>query len=304
MSVTVRPYKRGGWEVDIQWRAPNGRRQRERKRVTVMSKAVAKRWGEARERDVLIKGEKRARKEVPRLEVFATRFVDGHVRANRHKPSGVNHKQVIFRNHLVPQLGAKRLDAITNEDVQRLKHRLHDKAVRTVNNVLSVLSMTLKKAVEWQVIEHMPCTVRLLKVPQGALGFYDFEEYESLVKAAGTLDAQALVVVLLGGDAGLRGGEMRALEWTDVNFNKRQLCVARSDWHGHVTATKGGRVRYVPLTDRLTAAFQAHRHLKGPRVLYHPDGRTMAEYLATHVLLASRDARSANESDSGARGAS
>jgi integrase len=83
----------------------------------------------------------------------------------------------------------------------------------------------------------------------------DFEEYESLVRAAGT-DSQALVVVLLGGDAGLRAGEMRALEWTDVNFNKRQLCVAKSNWHGHVTATKGGRVRYVPLTDRLAVALQ------------------------------------------------
>ena len=108
----------------------------------------------------------------------------------------MNHKQIIFRNHLVPQLGIKRLDTITNEDVQRLKHRLQNKAIRTVNNVLSVLSMTLKKAVEWQVIDHMPCTVRLLKVPQGALGFYDFEEYESLVRAAAA-DPQALVVVLL-----------------------------------------------------------------------------------------------------------
>jgi integrase len=284
MSVTVRPYRRGGWEVDIQWRAPNGRRQRERKRVAVMSKAIARRWGENRERELLINGSKRARKEVPTLEAFASRFVDGHVRANRHKPSGVNHKQIIFRNHLVPQLGTKRLDAITNEDVQRLKHRLQTKAVRTVNNVLSVLSMTLKKAVEWQVIEHMPCTVRLLKVPQGALGFFDFEDYESLVKAASTVDRQALVVVLFGGDAGLRRGEMRALEWTDVNFNKRQLCVAKSDWHGHVTATKGGRVRYVPLTDRLAAALQGHRHLKGPRVLYHPDGRPMAEHHIVELL--------------------
>ena len=30
-----------------------------------------------------------------------------------------------------------------------------------------------------------------------------------------------------------------ALEWTDVNLAKRQLTVARSEWKGHVTATKG-----------------------------------------------------------------
>ena len=56
------------------------------------------------------------------------------------------------------------------------------------------------------------------------------------------------LIVLLGGDAGLRCGEIMALEWSDVNLEKRQLCVQRSDWKGHVTSTKGGRLRYVPLT--------------------------------------------------------
>lgn len=61
----------------------------------------------------------------------------------------------------------------------------------------------------------------------------------------------------MGGEAGLRAGEMRALQWTDVDFTRRQLRVARSEWHGHLTATKGGRVRYVPLTRRLEAALRA-----------------------------------------------
>ena len=33
---------------------------------------------------------------------------------------------------------------------------------------------------------------------------------------------------------------------------KRQLTVARSEWKGHVTLPKGGRLRYVPMTRRLT----------------------------------------------------
>ena len=37
---------------------------------------------------------------------------------------------------------------------------------------------------------------------------------------------------------------MMALEWTYIELNKRQLCVARSGWKGHVTAPKGGpRIR-------------------------------------------------------------
>ena len=48
--------------------------------------------------------------------------------------------------------------------------------------------------------------------------------------------------VELGGEAGLRCGEMMALEWADVNLAKRRLTVQRSDWKGQVTPTKGGRV--------------------------------------------------------------
>jgi hypothetical protein len=48
-----------------------------------------------------------------------------------------------------------------------------------------------------------------------------------------------------------------------VDLAKRQLAVARSEWKGHVTATKGGRVRYVPMTVRLADALRQARSLKG-----------------------------------------
>jgi hypothetical protein len=54
-------------------------------------------------------------------------------------------------------LGPKRLDAITNEQVQRLKLALGDRAPKTVNNVLTVLSTLLKKAVEWGELGRLPC---------------------------------------------------------------------------------------------------------------------------------------------------
>ena len=46
---------------------------------------------------------------------------------------------------------------------------------------------------------------------------------------AAQIDTATLVVVLLGGDAGLRAGEMRALEWTDLDFVKRFITPAMSE---------------------------------------------------------------------------
>ena len=123
--------------------------------------------------------------------------------------------------HLLPALGHRKLDTIKSEDVQRLKSGLQAKSPKTVNNVLAVLSVLLKKAVEWEVIEQMPCAVKLLPVPKGSTAFYDFDEYERLVEAARVLDPHTHLIVLLGGEAGLRCGETIALEWSDVDLVNR-----------------------------------------------------------------------------------
>src|ERR1041384_3305674 len=123
-------------------------------------------------------------KELPTLEIFWPRFVDGYARANRQKPNGVAAKETIGRVHLIPILGTTRLDAITTEDVQQLKRRLEHRSAKTVNNVLTVLNVLLNKAVEWNVIDRVPCSIRLLPIAKSAARFHDFDEYERLVAAA------------------------------------------------------------------------------------------------------------------------
>ena len=145
--------------------------------------------------------------------------------------------------------------------------------------------------VEWDVIEKMPCVIRLVPIPKPSASFYDFDDFERLVEAAEE-DGQTKLVVLLGGEAGLRCGEIMALEWSDVDFTKRQLCVARSDWKGHVTVPKGGRQRHVPVTKRLQAALRAARHLRGPRVLCDDDGKPLTQKIVQVMMR--RVARRAN----------
>jgi integrase len=132
----------------------------------------------------------------------------------------------------------------------------------------------------------------VLKVPKVSAAFYDFDEYERLVNAAKAFDLNAHLIVLLGGDAGLRCGEMMALEWSDVDLHKRQLCIQRSDWKGHVTIPKGGRLRYVPLTARLASALRNARHLRSTRVLCGADGSPLsADVVKHHVERAARRAQ-------------
>ena len=169
--------------------------------------------------------------------------------------------------------------------MQRLKARLRTKAHKTVNNALTVLNTLLKTAVEWDLIDQVPCSVRLLRAPLPVAAFHDFDAFERLVEAATRAnDGTSVLIVLLGGEAGLRCGEMVALEWPDVNLATGSVSVQRAVWNGQVTVPKGGRVRHVPLTRRLSSALREHRHLRGERVLMAKDGRVLTHRMIQTIM--------------------
>jgi len=58
-----------------------------------------------------------------------------------------------------------------------------------------------------------------VRAPRTDAAFHDFDDYERLLKAAQTIDARSYLIALLGGEAGLRAGEIVALEWADVISN-------------------------------------------------------------------------------------
>lgn len=282
MTVKVRRYKRGGWEVDIRIQLADGQEIRERRKAPVSTKNQALRWGRDRERILLLQPEKKTapKKEVPTLEEFVPRYIAEYAEANRQKPSHIYSVKLNFKNNTLPLLGSKRLDRIDNREVQRLKAHLIDKTPKTVNNHLSALNKLLKVAVEWGVIDKMPCRITLLKVPPPSYSFYEADQYERLVEAARKNDPRHEILVRLGGDAGLRRGEIIGFEWSDIDFVRGELTVERADWRGELTAPKGNRFRRVPMTSGLHQALKAHRHLRGPRVLYRDDGAPVS----AHVL--------------------
>ena len=85
---------------------------------------------------------------------------------------------------------------------------------------------------------------------------------------------------------------MMALEWSNVDLQKRQIRVAQSEWKGHLTMPKGGRIRYVPMTRRLTEALKAARHLRSQRVLSDRSGNSLTQKVVQVTVR--RVARRAN----------
>jgi integrase len=152
--------------------------------------------------------------------------------------------------------------------------------------------MRLKQAVEWGVLDRMPCSIRLMRVPRTDAALHDFDAYERLLAAAQEIDDRSYVISLLGGEAGLRAGEIVALEWAEVGLDRRQIRVRHSDWCGELTAPKNGRIRFVGMTDRLAAALRQHRHLRSRRVVCTNEGTPLTRQAAwSRVRYAAKPAK-------------
>lgn len=262
--------------IDIVFEHPDGRIERVRK----VSPVQTRRGAEQHERNIrnaLADGTygKKEVKSVPTLTEFKDRFIEEYCEANKHKPSGIDSKKSAFKNYLEPLFGKKKLDSFTPADEDKMKKFFLEYSSATYNNAASCLNSALAAAARWRVIPHVPHHFGLLKRQKARPKFYDFDQYTWLLEAAQKIDPRIFIVTLLGGDAGMRRGEIIALEWSSVDLRRGLLTIERSEWKGKVTETKGMEYRVVRMTTRLKDALAAHRHLKGDRVLYTDDGETV-----------------------------
>jgi hypothetical protein len=159
-----RDLRNGTWRYRKLIRLPDGSSTRIEGTPNVNTKDAA----EKAERDRIDREEEAIRnpkKEVaPIFAKFAEKFMTTYAKTNN-KISEQTAKRSILTHHLLPALGAKRLDKMTGEDVENLKASLigRGKTAKRVNNILNVLSKILRYADEIDLIERAP-KIKTLKV--------------------------------------------------------------------------------------------------------------------------------------------
>ncbi len=299
-EVTARPWKDSGarWMVYVpsQVMADGTRTPAERKVVTARNKTEALRWGQERREKIIHdhkagqRGEAEARRpKAPTFAKVAEEWLNVkivQVTTGKKKPSSIDAIKTALRVHILPFIGAKPVDRIDNAVIDALEARwvaggytyqgkwgqVTVKPLRSAksrNNWMSPVNATLKFAVERKYLPAMPCNIKIPPVETAESEHYDVEVYEQLLKGAlATGDPRVHVAMLLGGDAGLRRGEIVALNVEDVNFTTGIITVRRSTyWRTGdrtmlETTPKGKKPKPVASSARLLAAL---RELVGTR---------------------------------------
>jgi integrase len=268
--MTARKYK-GAWWVDFRF---------ERERIRKKSPVDTKRGAEEYERVLRnqLVGEMSPGKEANEKKpsenagTFFEEWLETYA-LTENKPSEYNAKCTIVRKYLTPFFGKLMLDQIDEEQIARFKAAQIKKGrkAKTVNNYLTVLRKALVTAKEWKRLQAVP-VVKWLETEPPTFDFLTREESDRLLSAVPKEDLAIVAVAL---KAGLRRGELLALEWGDVDFTNAKIYVRRSAWRGKVTRPKGGRHREVEMSPKLQEILKAHRHLKGKLVFSNPDGSMM-----------------------------
>lgn len=176
---------------------------------------------------------------VERLTVarFLDRWIDDVV-SKRNKARTVDGYKQIIKDHLKPYLGRHQLDKLQPEHVQAMLNALaaEGRKYNTVRNVRAALRRALNQAMRWQYVQRNVAT--LVDVPryrddddgdekgtkpEFAIQPLDEEQARALLKVVAGHRLEALYRIALS--LGLRRGEVLALRWKDIDFERATLRV-------------------------------------------------------------------------------
>jgi len=207
--------------------------------------------------------------------------------AAKNKPSALDSKRQILRDHILPALGALELGAVTFAAIEDFKHALLKKrgdrpalSAKTVNNVLTVLRRMLALAAKRGLIASVP-EVEWLKADPSDFDFLSFEEADRLIDAA---DPEWRAMITVAVRCGLRQGELLGLRWDDVDLVGGRLLIRYARVEGRLVSTKSRKGREVELGDDAAAALIGERHLRGDYVFCDLDGHPLTAGACKHPL--------------------
>ncbi len=209
----------------------------------------------------------------PQAVITFRQFVEEHWKQKvlpAFKPSTAESHTVLLHKHLIPYFGDRRLCDIGTADVQALvMEKAHaGLAWNTVKNLRNLVSRILRTAVEWNYLSSN--AARGVRLPAKQLvrspKVITVEQLRALL---GELPEPVRTTALLCAFTGLRAGELFALRWRYVDFERGVLQVRESVHRGKFGSPKTrNSVRDLPLGNVVLAALLAHRRRVGQ---HNPD---------------------------------
>ncbi len=259
----VRKVRRDGrviWVIDFFWFDKSGRKQRYRRDAHVQTRESA--LLEARSL------QERAHRDgslalKPATPTFRS-FVEGSFRELRlphFRQSTRTRYEALLGQGLLDHFGSMRLDAISNDAMHAFAAKLAARKVQ-LKGALTLLGTILRSAFELGLLDTMQRIPRLWKESRKLPSAPSLDDVARLVASA---RGWLRTAIALAAYAGLRSGEVRALEVQDVQLADGHLLVRRALSEAEVTTPKSGHERFVPIGALLKPVLEEAISTRAPK---------------------------------------
>jgi len=183
-------------------------------------------------------------------------WLEQHGKAKKLALKTLESYQFLIEKHLIPEIGAVPLAKLQPIHIHNFVIKENERvSPRTVAYTLTILRQALKHAVKkWRIISSNPAdNVDIPKYQHVKYQVLSIEEAQILLKNAKNYssDYELIYTAIY---TGMRRGELLALRWEDINFNKKTIKVQRATQRivgkGYITkepkTTAGKRIIDIP----------------------------------------------------------
>ncbi|PTL59936.1 tyrosine-type recombinase/integrase [Paraconexibacter algicola] len=218
-----------------------------------VNQAGAQRWLEATLEQIRVRTLPPLAGTPARFETAAAEWLRHIEHDRRRKPTTIRGYRMALDTHLLPRFGGLLLTEITTEEIERWVAGLDRTAATRVKLIVCLSGIYHRARRVWGITyDPVDDVQRPPLKPTYDLLVYSTDDIHRLVAAAASQRDAA--IYLTAAFTGLRMGELLALEWRDVDFDR---CVVRvrGSWSGtELTVPKSGKVRSVPLATQVAGA--------------------------------------------------
>ncbi len=156
----------------------------------------------------------------------------------------------LLRKHLLPVFGEQPLCDIRRVDIQRFiteKMTRQNLSWQTAVHLRNLMSGTLERAVEWSYLEANPAR-RIKMPPMQRRRKTVVLTREQLTKLLCTLHEPVKTLAITVAMTGLRIGEVLALRWRNLDFEKSVIQVREAVYEGNLSSPKSkSSIRDIPM---------------------------------------------------------
>ena len=218
-------------------------------------------------------------------------WLDNYVKLTS-KIRTVERYEQIVRQHIIPVLGDYELDAITSRNLQSFITDLtqtgnlktgNGLSSNSVNSIINVIQGSIRTAYRLGVVSQC-ASEKLLrpKCMEKQIECFSIQEQNKIVTEVLSCNKTHLVGIVICLYTGLRIGELLALTWDDIDFERGMLSVTKSCHDGKNSSGVYGRIidtpktyssiRSIPLPKQLISILRKYKKISDCKFVVSKNG--------------------------------